>query len=240
MSRCIAMLMCLAMIVHARTDSTCAIVVAAESCGSINSRSFDVVNCRVHCCTAASIDAPCRKTSSMHRESDAYLNYIVDNWNNLPDKIVFLHGHRHSWHQHLDLPDAVQSFMTSTNVPFCSLNKQTIRHNHFDTSIHGRVWEALFNTTPPKIVISDGSAQFAATGRQIRNAPLDTYQKLARYHRGTLPKGHSLGDARGWIEVGTDVSFASGSTDGPAFFWEWIQHIIMGRPAEDASAPLCL
>lgn len=35
-------------------------------------------------------------------EVNLYLKYIIDNYNNLPDKILFLHGHSNSYHQDHD------------------------------------------------------------------------------------------------------------------------------------------
>ncbi|KAF2232744.1 hypothetical protein EV356DRAFT_244110 [Viridothelium virens] len=38
------------------------------------------------------------------RESMAYLTYIIDHYDNLPDYVIFTHGHERSWHQIEPLP----------------------------------------------------------------------------------------------------------------------------------------
>lgn len=37
-------------------------------------------------------------TTNVGAEAESYLRYIVDNYNNLPDVMVFIHGHETSWH----------------------------------------------------------------------------------------------------------------------------------------------
>ncbi|EPE10845.1 hypothetical protein F503_05940 [Ophiostoma piceae UAMH 11346] len=41
-------------------------------------------------------------------EAMAYMTYIIDHYDALPDVVLFHHGHRHGWHQALDSPDEVR------------------------------------------------------------------------------------------------------------------------------------
>jgi hypothetical protein len=41
----------------------------------------------------------CPKIENTGREATAYLNYIISNYDNLPENIAFIHGHETAWHQ---------------------------------------------------------------------------------------------------------------------------------------------
>lgn len=43
----------------------------------------------------------------------AYLTYIIDNYDNLPDFCVFTHGHRIAWHQPSPMPYKLWSLNTT-------------------------------------------------------------------------------------------------------------------------------
>lgn len=43
------------------------------------------------------------------REAMAYLTYVIDHYDNLPDYIVFTHGHNRSWHQIEPLPMKIRA-----------------------------------------------------------------------------------------------------------------------------------
>ncbi|GAB7353907.1 hypothetical protein MBLNU459_g4255t1 [Dothideomycetes sp. NU459] len=42
-------------------------------------------------------------------EAMVYLTFITDNYENLPPHVVFVHGHRNSWHQEGDIVDLVRA-----------------------------------------------------------------------------------------------------------------------------------
>ena len=44
------------------------------------------------------LQAPLQVPQNKGREWSAYLSYIIDNYDNLPDISVFLHGNRYQWH----------------------------------------------------------------------------------------------------------------------------------------------
>lgn len=54
------------------------------------------------------------------REAMAYLTFIVDNYNDLPDFVVFHHGHRRAWHQ----PEP-------TPMKLRALNLTALSHDHY-------------------------------------------------------------------------------------------------------------
>ena len=47
---------------------------------------------------------PYRKVKNRGNDSSHYLTYIIDNYENLPDKMVFCHDHERNWTQEHSLP----------------------------------------------------------------------------------------------------------------------------------------
>lgn len=60
-------------------------------------------------------------------EFGSYLWYLLHNWDRLPEKIAFIHGHRHSYHQSLPIDESIKLFYHSN---FASLN------GDFSTALH--------------------------------------------------------------------------------------------------------
>lgn len=46
---------------------------------------------------AADPAMPFAETPNVGREAPAYLSWIIEHYDNLPDRTVFIHGHRTSW-----------------------------------------------------------------------------------------------------------------------------------------------
>ena len=65
-------------------------------------------------------------------ESSAYLKYIMDNYNNLPDKIILLHDDEYTWHHVGSIVDLIKNSIDS-DKPFISLNSYTWVHASIDT-----------------------------------------------------------------------------------------------------------
>lgn len=55
----------------------------------------------------------CRKRNANSREAQAYVNFIVQNWQALPERIAFIHGHAASWH-HSDAQAATHTTQPTT------------------------------------------------------------------------------------------------------------------------------
>lgn len=54
-------------------------------------------------------------------EALLYIKYIIDNYNNLPNYVMFLHGHRTSW-AHRDIPSEEIVQNTTFNSDYCDLD----------------------------------------------------------------------------------------------------------------------
>jgi hypothetical protein len=126
-------------------------------------------------------------------ESMAYLTYLIDNYDNLPSTIAFLHSHRSgfllAWHVDAPLHDNVAA-MRSLQLDFvqrngyvnlrCNWNpgcKGTHRRNKHVT---GQVWHEVFDgtSTPPLNSTSSGAAAAMASGAASPSAFIAYDQKF--------------------------------------------------------------
>lgn len=123
----------------------------------------------------------------------AYLTYIIDHYDNLPDYMIFTHGHDRSWHQVEPLAWKIRALnltaleregyislrcedaMGCENRPYIDLNETnwpgewTLPH----------FWEAVIPDLPmPKTLSYKCCAQFAVSRRAIKQHPLSLWQKL--------------------------------------------------------------
>jgi hypothetical protein len=136
------------------------------------------------------------------REAMPYLTYLVDNYEDLPSIIVFLHAHRSgypkAWHNEGDDHDVVTmlhslniDFVQRTgyanlrcvHIPGCPDEVQPFREpfeTHRTTEHAMRdVWHQLFpgdNTSVPKTIGVACCGQFAVSREQVRKRPLADYQ----------------------------------------------------------------
>jgi hypothetical protein len=97
-------------------------------------------------------------------EAMAYLTYIIDNYNNLPSTIAFLHAHRSgflmAWHVDAPLHDNVIA-MRNLQLPFiqrngyvnlrCNWNPGCKGEHRFNKHVTDQIWWDVFEgtSTPP-------------------------------------------------------------------------------------------
>jgi hypothetical protein len=128
-------------------------------------------------------------------EASSYLKYIVNNYDNLADYTVFIHGHEEAWHQKLPfgIIEAIQKAKVE-NYPYISLNNEvhTIKdgvwekanksekHDEFFLK-NNDVWkelESIINLPFPNDLSYDCSAQFILSKECIQQYSKEVYQKL--------------------------------------------------------------
>lgn len=112
------------------------------------------------------------------QEGAVYLKYIVDNYYNLPEYIVFLHGHEHGWHQYKDkhLLDMIHNVKLSGN-DYISLNEfWSNTDDHIDKiTKHWHVIEPWVGKQPKEQGQAWGSAQFIISRDRILRHPREAY-----------------------------------------------------------------
>lgn len=134
-------------------------------------------------------------------EANAYLAYIVQNYNNLAATIAFVHPHKDgypaAWHTDNPEHSNVVS-LQSLNIDFIQSNGYANLRSVQDSGSPHEVmpfrdppeehrtieaampdaWRDLFNNTDiPHILTTPCCAQFAVSGKQVQKRPLAEYQR---------------------------------------------------------------
>jgi hypothetical protein len=164
------------------------------------------------------------------REANAYLAYLVQNYNSLPSTIAFIHAHKDgyptAWHTDNDYYSNVVS-LQSLNIDFVQSNgyanlrcvgdpgcphevmpfRDPPEQHRTTEAVMPGVWQDLFNNTDvPHILATPCCAQFAVSSKQVQKRSLDEYKKYYTWLMET-----PLDDA----------------TSGRAFEYLW--HILFGQ-----------
>ncbi|KAI1832389.1 hypothetical protein DTO006G1_8155 [Penicillium roqueforti] len=158
------------------------------------------------------------------KESSAYLQYILDNYDKLPEYMVFLHAHQYSGHVEFWEQDNVLTVqrlqldylrrvgylnLRCDWSPGCPDEVQPFRQTAGRTTelAFAGAWIRIFNNTDvPEIVATPCCAQFAVTREQVLQRPRTAYES---YHN--------------WLMT-TELD---DETSGRVF--EYIWHIIFGQ-----------
>jgi hypothetical protein len=165
------------------------------------------------------------------REAMAYLTFVIDHYDILPQLIVFLHPHLDGWPEawHTDAPEysninSIRSLraeyvekhgyanMRCIHDPGCPDEIQPFRSesNQLAEEVFADVWVSFFGdnlTSVPRTVATPCCAQFAVSADQVRKRDRQQY---VRY--------------RQWL-LETELDDA---TSGRVFEYLW--HVIFGKP----------
>jgi hypothetical protein len=161
------------------------------------------------------------------RESNAYLTYLVENYDNLRDITVFLHPARKSWHNDAPDYDSVISLkrlkinyvlqkgyvnLRCNTVPGCPGEVQPFRlppDGREFVQVMPEAWKSLFNNTEvPTMIGIPCCTQFAVSREQIRSRSKEEYQRYLD-----------------WLMATPLQDYASGR------IFEYLWHIIFGQNA---------
>jgi hypothetical protein len=153
-------------------------------------------------------------------EASAFLKFIVDYYDDLPEVMVFLHGHRYAYHQEdvLTLLDAIED--PSTLPGYCNLNlavwglkedpsRKPLYEEH-------KAWlEAWLGPLPP-LLLDRCCAQFVVRRERVLHRPKAFFEEAlqhAYYDVEPLPEGDSEANRR------------------LGLLFEWLWHYLFGEPA---------
>jgi hypothetical protein len=150
-------------------------------------------------------------------EANAYLAYIVQNYNNLPSTVAFIHPHRDgypiAWHTDNNEHSNVVSLQTlninfiqsngyanlrCVNDPGCPHEVMPFRnppedHRTIEAAMPD-AWRDLFNNTDvPHILATPCCAQFAVSSKQVQKRPLEAYKKYYTWLMETPLKDETSG-----------------------------------------------
>ncbi|KAK4946375.1 hypothetical protein LTR10_014573 [Elasticomyces elasticus] len=164
------------------------------------------------------------------REASVYLSYIINNYYNLPDIMVFIHGGRYQTHNDDPMYDTYpeianlnldyvleEGYVTlRCNWKICPATTVEPVLGHEDTmwESHG-LWAQAFseffpNETIPDKVSSPCCAQFAVTREMVHRWPVTKYEQMRQFM---------------WKETGWNMVTKMG------IVFEYMWHVIFGKPA---------
>ncbi|OJJ44001.1 hypothetical protein ASPZODRAFT_72227 [Penicilliopsis zonata CBS 506.65] len=135
------------------------------------------------------------------RESMAYLTYIIDNYDNLPDLILFIHPQRYQWHNDDPYYDGVP-MLSNFQVPYleeqgyvnlrcawtlgCPSEIHPFSDTHREDVHAGEYFKNGFMELFPGVEVPDSvgvscCAQFGVTRTKIRERPRSDYQRFRKW-----------------------------------------------------------
>lgn len=156
-------------------------------------------------------------------EANLYLKFIVDNYNNLPNKILFMHDHLSSWHQDYN-SDFICNNINWDLDNYFSVNKRDTYQEISTTSpVHGRpyallklYWNSIFGESLKMTskFCSYGCAQFVVSKQCILRYSREFYQNCLL-----------------WLNFAPDPLNIQGNNPAHLFEWTW-NYIFTGKEEE--------
>jgi hypothetical protein len=154
-------------------------------------------------------------------EASAYLKYIIDNYDNLPNHLGFIHCHEFSWHHDDSIIDVLEKEINN-EIEYKNINNHSKCHDmgNYQDWVNGEVGNYYQNLIKPAVgdhTIYDnftnnkpGCAQFIIHKDRILNHSLNFYK-----------------DIYDWI-LNVDISFYN-----HGFYLEWTWELFWNRCLEN-------
>lgn len=179
-------------------------------------------------------------TLNVGTESWSYLRFIIDNYNSLPDRILFVHGHEKSQHQDYCTWHIVNNL--NWDLEFMNVNSRRLDEQYisliddFEDNERGyRKSYKLWIETPWKDVFGDfpiphtltflGHAQFVVSKNYILRHPVEFYKNIIQWlENTTLDRDLYCGDINKFKRSDAYVS-------GRVLEYTW-HYIFTGDPEE--------
>jgi hypothetical protein len=112
------------------------------------------------------------------------LSYIIDNYENLPEKTLFLHGHGNSYHQEYSSADLISKINWNA-ADFFSVNRRDYYQDKLEDENFGWViqnWNIFEKYLPkPEKLIYYSCAQFVVDKKLILQYPKEFYVDLIKW-----------------------------------------------------------
>lgn len=167
------------------------------------------------------------------REAMAYLTYIIDNYESLPDFMIFTHGHERSWHQVEQLQHKVRALnLTALEEENyislrCGDQMGCEKQPYIDTDFpnwEGEAhmcdfWNTIMPSEPcPRYISYKCCAQHAVTRKAVQTRTLEQWTQIRE------PLLHDFSDYKSWGEGASD--WLGG------MFYEKFWHVLLGAGDE--------
>ena len=129
----------------------------------------------------------CDVPQNTGNECSAYLQYIINKYDDLTDKVAFIHGHEEAWHQKKRMSETLID-ADNTNVNFATLNGTFIQDDAWAKAVpvfkekfpkfsQHEEWMSKIDTSS-NFVKADCCAQFVVDKHTIHRLPKEAWQTL--------------------------------------------------------------
>jgi hypothetical protein len=135
-------------------------------------------------------------TTNVGNEAWSYIRFIIHNYNNLPDRMLFVHGHENSYHQ--DYPTWYIANNLNWNHEFMNINSRKFDEqyisfiNDFEDNERNyrksyelwikNPWKDVFGDFPiPHTLTFLGYAQFLVSKNYVLRHPIEFYKQILNW-----------------------------------------------------------
>ncbi len=124
-------------------------------------------------------------------EASSYLEYIINNYNNLSTYTLFLHGHRNSWHHKSNIDEKVNNLIF--NKPYYNINELKIDKIMIGNEEYRKMLEHDFHIKYDRKNkhLYRPAAQFYVHKDLILRNSKETYEKYYNFLRNTKESSYS-------------------------------------------------
>ncbi len=127
-----------------------------------------------------------RSIPNLGVEGLAYVQYILDHYDSLPHKILFMHAHPKSWHQEWDVLQILQRVVWEHPTEYCSVNDYPFTMIKYDIHVQGSVelWNTIFADSYgdiPLYLEGHCCAQFVVSSKAIHQYPYKKWEQMRDY-----------------------------------------------------------
>ncbi len=131
----------------------------------------------------------CDVNKNTGNECSSYLQYILNNYDNLPSKMAFIHGHKDAWHQQHNMSDTLEKAKDS-NLNFGTLNGTVIDDEAWQKAIctfkkefpefsSRKEWTDKIDMSGSSVK-SDCCSQFVVDSDRVKRFPKEAWEALQR------------------------------------------------------------
>lgn len=130
---------------------------------------------------------PSEQPPNRGNEASSYLEYIINNYDNLDDITVFIHAHRNHWHHLGNIDEKINNLVFNKsyyNINTNDTNNSLTELNNFSVELekmqqlHPQLGEILGIKIEPEKIVYRNSAQFYVKRENIHRHSKDVYVKL--------------------------------------------------------------
>jgi hypothetical protein len=135
-------------------------------------------------------------TANVGNEAWSYIRFLIDNYYNLPDRMLFVHGHENSYHQ--DYPTWYIANNLNWNLEFMNINSRRFEEqyisliNDFEDNEYNyrksyeswikTPWKHIFGQFPIQHTLTFlGHAQFLVSKNYVLRHPIHFYKHILNW-----------------------------------------------------------